>query len=164
MAVRSCFFTQLFAFLAVVLALTGCAGAPKPIEVEGNISAAAELNPDYNGRSSPVVIRVYQLRSASAFQTADFFTIYDEESAALGKDLIFREELELQPGESREYKREMDPETRFVGVLAAFRDVEASTWRSMAEIPEKKFYEFFKDNKLFIKLGSDSVTVSFGKP
>ncbi|MNN96191.1 Type VI secretion lipoprotein [compost metagenome] len=39
------------------------------------------------------------------------------------------EELELRPGETRELKLSVQPDSRYVGVLAAYRDLPEAKWR-----------------------------------
>ena len=41
-----------------------------------------------------------ELKSLAAFNSADFFSIYDKESETLGGDLNGKEELRLKPGET----------------------------------------------------------------
>jgi type VI secretion system protein VasD len=122
------------------------------------MEASLYLNPDPGGRPSPVVVRVYQLRSPGAFQNADFFPLYDNEIATLGQNLITpAEEFQLQPDESREYKTELDLATKYLGVIAAFRDLENARWRAFVKLPDKKKV------RLKIKLESLAVSVSTGK-
>ena len=115
-------------------ALTGCGSSPT--RIEANIVAATDLNPDYNGRASPLVVRLYQLKSPVAFNNASFFALYDSDAAALGDDLQGKEEIELKPGDKLEIERELEPQTRFVGLLAGYRDIENASWRAVAEVPE----------------------------
>ena len=61
---------------------------PEDVKLKGNIVAAADSNPDINGRPSPVVIAVYQLKSPDGFLNGDFFSVYDPKGAALGEDLL----------------------------------------------------------------------------
>jgi type VI secretion system protein VasD len=124
-------------WLVLVLVLTGC-GKPQHIRILGQIDTASDVNPNDRGRPSPVVVRVYQLRTPGVFQTAEFFSLYDDEVSTLGRDLIAREEMVLEPNENLLYRREMDLETRYVGVIAAFRDLEDARWRSVVQLPEKK--------------------------
>src|SRR5262245_62038716 len=62
-SVRGC------AFLTVlVLVMAGClSNPPKPSNVKLTLRAAADVNPDGNGRPSPVVVRIYQLKTDTAF-------------------------------------------------------------------------------------------------
>ena len=107
-----------------------------PATIEANIVAAEDLNPDYDGQASPLVVRMYELKSPTAFNNASFFALYDSDVAELGDDLKGKEEIELRPGDKLELERELQPETRFVGFIAGYRDIENAAWRAVTEVPE----------------------------
>jgi type VI secretion system protein VasD len=115
----------------------GCGAASPPL-LQGSLKAAPATNPDVNGRPSPVVVRVYELKSLAAFNSADFFSLFEKESETLGAELVGREEYDLKPAETRPYRRQLQPDTKFIGVIAAFRDLENSRWRQVAAVPPKK--------------------------
>jgi type VI secretion system protein VasD len=124
----------LLLFAWSLTALSGCGSSPT--RIEANIVAAEDLNPDFNGRASPLVVRLYQLKSPVAFNNASFFALYDSDAAALGEDLQGKEEIELKPGDNLEIERELQPQTHFIGFLAGYRDIENASWRAVAEVPE----------------------------
>jgi len=146
---------------AVLLLAQTDAHAAKTIKVKALVTAAEELNPDYQGRPSPVNIIVFQLVSADAFENADFFSLFEPEAAVLGGDMLARTQILLQPGEVREWVAEFEKETRFIGVIAAYRDIEKAQWRASIELPKKGLIgRFFKKNKLKITVDTLAVTVS----
>jgi len=117
---------------------TGCGTMrSSPPVVQGSIKAVATTNPDPRGRPSPIVVRVYELKSAAAFNSADFFSLFDKESETLGGDLVGREEYDLRPDETRPYRRQLKADTKVIGVVAAFRDLEKSRWRQTTTVPAK---------------------------
>lgn len=120
----------------LLVALSGCGGAPKvpPTTVAGNVVAAAGVNPSVSGRPSPLLLRVYELKSVTVFAAADFVSLFRRDQAELGADLVAREELMLAPGESRPLNRTLAPETRFLAVFAAYRDVEHARWRAVIAV------------------------------
>lgn len=130
-------FGAVLASLVLSLTLVSCAKPPppppKPTILQISLTVDLNANPDARGRASPVVARLLELKSLAAFQSTDFFSLFDRERDALGSDLVAKEELLLQPGESQQLTRELQPDTRFVAVLAAYRDIERSRWR--ASIP-----------------------------
>ena len=111
---------------------------PQPVPVSGTISAAGDLNPSATQRPSPLVLRIYELRSDTAFTKADFIALYQSEQATIGADLVLKDEFMLQPGESREYQRTLSIETRWVAVFGAYRNVERAVWRAIAAVPAGK--------------------------
>ena len=52
---------------------------PEPTRVVLEFEAAGDINPNAEGRASPLVVRIYQLKSYSAFRKADFFSLYDND-------------------------------------------------------------------------------------
>ena len=123
--------------LLAVSLLDACGSATPPL-LQGTIKADQAANPDVNGRASPVVVRVYELRSPAAFSGADFFSLFDKESEALAGDLVGREEYSVRPAETQPYRRQLQPDTKFIGVLVAFRDLENSRWRQVAPVPAER--------------------------
>lgn len=131
---------------AVLTALWGCAGAPPPPpapsakpdkpppELFVEVVATADVNRDPSGRALPIVVRLYELRTEGAFAAADFFSLYEKESATLGPSLIAREEVTLAPGQQKLVTRMQSPEAKQLGVLAAFRDIDRAAWRALVTL------------------------------
>ena len=118
-------------------AMTIAAAAEAKIKAPMTVAASADANPDSNGRPSPVVIRVYQLKTDAAFAGAEFFALFDDEQKVLGPELISRDEFVLAPAERRTIDVALAAETRFVGAVAAFRDIRNSEWRVLLPTPKK---------------------------
>src|SRR5215831_12704655 len=100
------------------------------------VSAAAI--PDASGKPSPVIVRVYQLKGDTAFSGADFFALFDDDMKVLGPELIGREEYVLTPSENRTVELAVQKTAKFIGVMAAFRDIRNSQWRVVVPAPLKK--------------------------
>jgi type VI secretion system protein VasD len=123
--------------LALFALLVGCSSAPpppKPTSVKALVQAAADVNPDARKRASPLVVRIYELKSAAAFDAADFLSLYDRDQATLAADLVGREEFTMRPGESRPWEKILGPEVRFIGVMAAYRDIEHAGWKTVIAV------------------------------
>lgn len=124
--------------LMLIALVGGCAAGPRniePVPFHLLLSADNDINPDGRGRPTPVVVRVYELRNASNFESADFFSLFEKEQAVLGSDLIQREELILRPTEGRQISRRAHPDARAIGIVAAYRNLERSTWRTVVYLP-----------------------------
>ncbi|MES9812847.1 MAG: type VI secretion system lipoprotein TssJ [Candidatus Thiodiazotropha sp.] len=115
-------------YLAMVM---GCSSVSS---VTVTMSAAQTVNPDINDRPSPIVARIYELKSLSVFNNADFFNLFEQDVALLGDEMLMRDELHFQPGEVKLLERALQPDTRYVGVIGAYRDIENATWRRSIEI------------------------------
>jgi type VI secretion system protein VasD len=151
----------------VVFVLVGCAkGAPEEVKLRGEIVTTPDINPDVDGAASPVLVIVFQLANVDVFANGDFFSLYDPDAAALGPDLLNREQLTVQPGETREFAADFDPDTKAIGVIVAYRDIENASWKSIAEFPKLGIMDklnVFKKQKLKIEVDSLSVTATIGK-
>ncbi|MGW8392305.1 type VI secretion system lipoprotein TssJ [Pseudoduganella sp. HUAS MS19] len=144
--------------LAALLILGACAsGPPKPALIKANVTVAGDVNPDARGRASPVVLRLFELKNLGAFQSADFFSLLERDKEALGSELLAREEFTLRPGERKQFDRPLQADTRFVAVVAAFRDLEKSSWRAAIPVHASQTMP------VSIKLGSRDVSISAEK-
>jgi type VI secretion system protein VasD len=129
--------------------LVACSSAPpKPQLVKLTFAVAADVNPDAQNRPSPVVVRLYQLKDDAAFKDADIFTLFDKEQPTLAAALVSREEYELSPGEHRGVDLMLSHDARFVGVVAAYRDIRNAQWRAQIGAPDKGVINMVKKNKI----------------
>ena len=120
------------ALLALMLLASACSTLSpysKMTKLDLSLSASDQLNPDLNGRPSPIVVRLIELKNPVAFENADFFSLYERAKESLSPDLVASEEIELRPGEIRELKLSVNEGSRYVGVLAAYRDLPETRWR-----------------------------------
>jgi type VI secretion system protein VasD len=141
----------------VASVLLGACGS-KPIlpnVLTVDVQATANLNPSSSGRPSPVVVRVYELKAAAPFESADFVSLFEKDQATLGGDVVARDEFVLRPGETKAIRRELDVDSKFIAVMAIFRDLERAKWRAVVPLAGGK------DNALSIRLVTS--TVSIGK-
>jgi len=145
----------------LALAALGCASKPpKPVDTRAALSATTDVNPDSTGRPSPVVVRIYQLRGDAEFNGADFFALYGMEKETLGANLIQREEQTLFPGQHLELKMPLSQETRFVGAIAAFRDIRSTHWRAIMGKPEKSMLKVLATQRIIVQVDKNAVTLS----
>ncbi len=130
------FFKMLTAFVALAL-MAGCSSMSPYSNVTKlnlKLTASDQLNPDLNGRPSPIVVRLFELKHPVAFENADFFSLYERAKESLAPDMVATEELELRPGETVELKLSVEEGSRYVGVLAAYRDLPDTKWRYTLQV------------------------------
>jgi len=128
------------AVMAALAVLSGCSALTPNSDLtklDLSLQGSDRLNPDLNGRPSPVVIRLLELKHPVAFENADFFSLYQRPKEALSPDMVIQEELELRPGEQRDLKLFVQDGSRYVGVLAAYRDLPESSWRFVIPLQDK---------------------------
>lgn len=126
--------------------LTACAGLfskappppPKPGTLSINVAAASNTNPNANNRPSPVVVRLYELKAVALFEAADFLSLYEKDQSVLGADIVVRDEFVLLPGDTRVTNKPLAADTKFIGVVAAFRELERARWRAVVAVQPNK--------------------------
>jgi len=136
--------------LLTLCMMTGCSSVST---IEAKLQADAALNPDLDGRPSPLAVRLYELKSLSVFNNADFFNLFEQDVALLGDELQMRDELHFQPGETKTLARDLRPDTRYLGVIGAYRDIENARWRNSIEIPHGD------DMDLIIEFGAKGIEI-----
>lgn len=134
---RSNVLLNTLAALGALLLLNGCSALSPYSNITKlnlKLTTSDQLNPDLNGRPSPIVVRLYELKHPVAFENADFFSLYERAKESLAPDMVATEELELRPGQTVDLKLSVEEGSRYVGVLAAYRDLPESRWRYTIQV------------------------------
>ena len=104
--------------------------------------------------SSPLHTLVAQaLKSEDLFNGADFFTLWDKEKQVLGGDLLTRREYEVQPGGTVSKVDSINKDAAYIGVVAAFRQINSSTWRAIVKANKGG------TNRIQIVVGQNTISV-----
>lgn len=143
--------------LGLALLVSACGSPPKPASVTGTIQATAQINPSTSKRPSPLLVRIYELKSVAAFNAADFMSLYQRDQAELAADLLAKEEFVMSPGETKTFAKTLAPDTRFLGVVAAYRDLEHAKWRSVVAVQPNQ------PQKVTVKAGELAVEAAISK-
>jgi type VI secretion system protein VasD len=116
---------------------------PLPTIIYTKISVSADVNPDIDNRPSPIVVRVYELKSLGKYTESDFYNLFENHESALGADLLGTEKFHLKPGEIHTLKHKASPGTQYIAVAAAYRDLNRAVWRDSIVLPEGKTTQLF---------------------
>jgi type VI secretion system protein VasD len=116
---------------SISMLLMGCAST-----ANFNVNSAGYLNPDINGQASPVLVTVYQLKNGYAFSQADYESLTANAAQVLGNDIVDKNSFEVQPSASFSTSEKVYPDTKFIGVVAAYRDPNSVSWHKV--VPLKK--------------------------
>ena len=175
-------FHACFLFLALSVGLTGCSLLGSKVQLPSNSPAVADtgkesrkleisitgnpmLNTDSMGRSFPVLVKIYELRSDNTFKSADFFSLQSNDKAILQDDLLHKDEILLRPGKVAVVKRMLSPETAIIGVVAEFRELAFADWRgtySLTPAHDSKWYRAViprQKVKLDIQVNSEDIRI-----
>lgn len=134
-------------FLFISSTLSGCGKDeivkpdPPPTVINTVIRTSDKVNPDVDNRPSPLVVRIYDLKALGTFESADFYTLFNDHESLLGADLVASEKFHLKPGESKKFVRTLPAEAKFFAVTAAYRDLNQAVWKDVLRIPRSKTTE-----------------------
>ena len=98
------------------------------------LAATSEVNPNLEGRASPVVVRIYQLSERTTFDTLDFEGAFRNAESLLGNKLKSSKRLVLRPGESAQHIIELASNASHVAIVAAYRDIDAARWKLVYKV------------------------------
>lgn len=151
------------AILAVAALSAGCGSAPKkPAAAKAMITASADVNPDREGRPSPVHVRIFQLKEDGAFMGSDFWALVDKEQETLGPSLVQRLEFDLTPAEEKQFELKISPEARVLGVMAEYADYRNAEWRVVAQAPNKSLLDLVKKDRVTFTVAKNKVSIAVG--
>lgn len=99
-----------------------------------DVSAREALNPDEAGRPTSVAVRVYQLKDRKLFDGASYDDLLKNDRAVLGQDVQADMAAVLNPGASVSLSQPMAPETRYVAIVALYREPgKDGEWKRVVE-------------------------------
>jgi type VI secretion system protein VasD len=105
-------------------------------QVKLRLAASESLNVDATGRSLSLVVRIYKLRSPTAFLAAPYETFGNpgKEKTVIGDELVESREFVLLPGQTQQLNERWAREATHMGVVALFRAPAAQRWRYAFEL------------------------------
>ena len=164
----------LFSLVLIPAALSACGSGGKQPEAVATeerpldiaLSADADANIDIKGRGAPVMVRVYELQSDTAFLDADYFALQDQDRKTLGADLLAVDTFILRPGETRHMRRPAQAGTTHIAILAGYRDLPQASWRQVHPLAPAAVSHWYRalasarKIRLAVRLGAHGVTVT----
>lgn len=153
-----------FGVVVLTLLLAGCSSSKSRVggvlnldtdlklqfDVDGNI------NPDENRRPSPLFVRMYQLKSPTAFNKADFIDLYERDEEMIGGDLVKKQTLRpLAPGEIREERFVLQPGTTHVALYAEFSQYRDSKYKVVFAVTENNVFR----NAATVKISGTNISL-----
>jgi type VI secretion system protein VasD len=126
--------------LFVALLMANC--ADKPTHLELTITSGTTLNPDRDNISSPLMLNFYELKDAEQFSKLGFWALVDEPAKRLEGDLVSQAKHVIVPREEQVYKILLNDESRFLGIIGSFRNIDDNaTWRFVKNLDLKSYNE-----------------------
>ena len=133
--------SKMVGLLVVSLVLGACGGANKslrcrsPRALKYVVSASDRVNLDDEGRALATVVRIYQLKSLSRLENAEFEEIWLHADETLAEDLVKVEELTLFPKDESPHTVDVGEGVNYLVAVALFRKPAGVSWRAIYELP-----------------------------
>jgi len=98
------------------------------------LAASPDINPDQIGEASPLNVKTYLLSERTTFDNLGFESALDEAGVLLSDQLLSTKEYIFQPKESVQYAIKLGKETKFIAIVAAYRNVDQSRWKLVVPV------------------------------
>jgi len=121
----------------------------------------ADANPDDDKTPSPLIIKMYELKSPDMFEKANFIDIFEQDTDILGADLIDKHRLKhLQPGEERIERFVLDEKTQYVGLFAEFLMYKDAKYKLIIPIAQTNVFS----SSANIRISANELTIFEREP
>ncbi|WCE31030.1 type VI secretion system lipoprotein TssJ [Vibrio sp. SCSIO 43137] len=147
---------KLFVSLIAATLLSACSFFDDEViqpKLTVKITAQDNINPNVNGKASPLELRIYQLSDDDAFNQASFLQLYSDDQGALKSGLTAKRHLpSILPGETREEEFPLVLDSRYIAVLGAFANYR--------EAKSKAIYKIDQFGLVTVNISVDGLNVS----
>jgi type VI secretion system protein VasD len=137
--------TTLAIGLALMLGASGCGifggksaaktgeltttNAPSGEKKELVLRGGDDLNNCGEGPANALGVRIYQLSGETAIAGAPQAALWENDEAELGKELLDKHEMFLDPGSTQQVVLDLSLQARFIAVVGNFCQTEGDCWR-----------------------------------
>ena len=96
-----------------------------------DLSAREAANKNAQGIALSTVVRIYQLKDRKAFDSANYQSLFAQDSTVAKADLLAQRDVRVRPGESVTVDIPLEMEAQYVGVAGMFisPDQSEDSWR-----------------------------------
>lgn len=96
-----------------------------------DLSAREGANKNAQGIALSTVVRIYQLKDRKAFDSANYQSLFMQDSTVVKTDLLAQKDVRIRPGESVTVDIPLEKEAQYVAVAGMFISPEQSedSWR-----------------------------------
>ncbi len=154
-------YVKLFKFsiiLSLIVVSASCAYTRETLDLDTEIrvkfTVSPSVNPDSDGRASPVVLNLLYLKDDRQFEQEDFISLLESPEDRLGKDLIEKVRLkEFIPSEKREESFVLSNDVKFVGVVVEYVQYQDAEGKLVLPV------EPHTSNSYFVNVDKDSIYI-----
>lgn len=121
--VKAMYVTVMVLLVSACSAVNTKVGSALNLDTDFTLTFVAEdnINPDDSNEPSPVIVRMYELKSTKIFEKSNFIDLYERDAEILGKSMIAQQSLKaLKPSEERTANFVLSKDTRYIGLYVEF--------------------------------------------
>ncbi len=133
------------------LLISGCSAYKVNMESTNNI------NRNINGIPSSTAIYIYQLTSTYNFKNASYADLANSKNNLDG-NILMRTQVILLPGQSKTIYIDSESGSKYIGVVAGYRELDQVTWRQVYPISDH-FYDGLYRKSFTINLTATGVSL-----
>jgi type VI secretion system protein VasD len=156
-------FLSYISLVMILFFLTSCSlfeTSKRPIKLDIDLSLADAVNLDGIGRASPTQVWIFELKSVKTFNSGDYFALTSADGKTpMDADVVARDEFILRPSDIKSINRNINPETKYIGVIVGYRDLPNSVWRTSIQLA----YDKDPDKKRFTRRVEFDINISGNK-
>ncbi|WP_415226557.1 type VI secretion system lipoprotein TssJ [Psychromonas sp.] len=136
-------FVKFLCLSAIAFTLFSCTAANTKVggllnlDTDFKLSLIVEkdVNPDDSKVSSPVIVRMYELKTVKEFENANFIDLYEKDTEVLGKSMVTQQSLKpIQPGENSVADFVLSSETQYIGLYVEFLQYQDAKYKVVIPI------------------------------
>lgn len=153
-----------FVVFSVVILMSGCSSSKSRVggvlnldtDLKLNFIVDGDINPNDKKRPSPIFLRLYELKSPTIFNKADFIDLYERDKEILGGDFINRQTLKpLSPGVGRTDTLVLKNGASYVALYAEFSQYRGSAYKLTFPVTEHNVMK----NEITIRISGTQMSV-----
>ncbi len=150
----------LSSILVFIAFLTGCSSTEPEVEKQTKVTFSlfsdSSSNPNSEGVSSPVEIKVFELEDDSMLLSSDYHQMESDYEEALKSNYVKSYDYVLTPSQFKFVDMiEVDKRTNYIGVIAHFSEPEVADWKKAVKIQNRNqlyhLFIYFRDYEIILK-------------
>ncbi|MEI6859659.1 MAG: type VI secretion system lipoprotein TssJ [Shewanella sp.] len=119
--------------------LFACSSSSEPKDLPSiltySIHALDDVNPNLEGKATPLAFQVFELEDDSKLLDVDYDSLIEDYEDALGTNYVDHSDYTLLPGQFKFIEpKAIDEDTRYIGVVAQYGNPDISQWKKVIKI------------------------------
>lgn len=131
----------------IALLVISCSSPPPDTRVDSvqvTLQMASDVNPNANGKASPVRVTLYQLALSDEFLASDYLSLSEGKDVELNAQAHKSYDVIMVPGEKKEITLSVNHDITAIGVVTAYRNIAEAQWKAFYIISQKPLVRWYR--------------------